>query len=177
MFEQAAAEHTRDKAVYAEVEVLRERVERLEEAVAALVNPQVVEDRVIERVAERLQSSPPAPADAEPIMTRTPVEDAALPINRASVPSRRWLLVDFLAELRTILRMFFDIHYQVAWTTRVIALVLVPLILLSDWWVPFSSVPVVGPLVSHTVGLFLAFLVYKSLSREAQRYVQRRTSS
>ena len=90
---------------------------------------------------------------------------------------RRWLLFDLVGDLRTILRMFFDVRFRLAWSTRVIVLVLVPLTLLVDWWLPFAAVPIVGPLVCHFVILILSFIVFKALSREARRYVETKGSS
>jgi hypothetical protein len=87
---------------------------------------------------------------------------------------RPWLLFDLFAELRAMVRMFFDIHYHVAWTTRLIVLVLLPAILLSHWWFPFAWVPVVGTLGDKLVDLVLAFAIYKVLSREAHRYMETR---
>src|SRR5262249_23732180 len=89
-----------------------------------------------------------------------------LPLVRPSA----WLLFDVLAELRTMLRMFFDIRYRVAWSTYLVVLVLLPFIITSHWWIPLTSFPVVGPLADKVIDLFLALIVFKALSRETRRY-------
>jgi hypothetical protein len=61
-----------------------------------------------------------------------------------------------------------------AWSTRLTVLVLLALIFTSDWWFPLAWVHFVGWILVKVVDLALAFVVYKALSREAQRYVQMR---
>jgi hypothetical protein len=177
-----------DDAVQRPRETLAQRVQRLEDAVAALQDTQHLEDRVYERVTERLQGKPaaapsravktmiaaerrttePQPATAEEPLPAAPALLPALtaPLLRPSA----WLLFDLISEARTILRMFFDIRYRVAWSTYLVVLVLVPFIITSHWWVPLSGFPVVGPLIDKVVDLILAFVVFKVLSREARRY-------
>ena len=69
-----------------------------------------------------------------------------------------------------MVRMFFEVRYHVAWSTRVTVLILLPLIFTSGWWCPLAYVPVLGPVVEKIVDLVLACFVYKALSREARRY-------
>jgi hypothetical protein len=71
-----------------------------------------------------------------------------------------------------MIRMFFDVRYHVGWTARVTVLILLPLIYTSYYWVPFTSVMIVGTVIDKTVDLILAFLAYKALSREARRYLE-----
>jgi hypothetical protein len=175
---------------------LEQRVQRLEDAVAALQETQLVEERVVERVQARLQGRPePQPPLAARPAAAEQMYDAArytVPPPSPAAPAEAafakppatgtvrllphaWLLFDLFAEARAMVRMFFDIHYHVAWTTRLVVLVLVPLILLSHWWFPFAWVPLVGPLGDKLVDLLLAFFVYKALSREAHRYLETRS--
>src|SRR5262249_26036491 len=81
-----------------------------------------------------------------------------------------WLLFDVYGEFRTILRMFFDHRYRVAWSTYLVTLVLVPLIITSHSWLPLAHLPLLGGLLDKVVDLVLAFFTYKALSREARRY-------
>ena len=172
---------------------LEQRVQRLEDAVAALQDTHLVEERLIERAQNLLQersgTPPPAPArppaaqqmfDAtrftppRPNATAATEPPAVEPPPPAPPPllHRPWLLFDLATELRAMASMFFDRTYRTAWSTRVAVLVLVPMILLSHWWFPFAWVPIVGPLVDKAVDLVLAFFLYKSLSREAHRYME-----
>lgn len=177
--------------VIAPPQSLEQRVQRLEDAVAALQETQAVEERVVERVQARLQGRPEPPAPPPPARPAAaaqmydaarftvPPPEPAFPAPPVPAPARllphAWLLFDLYAEARAMVRMFFDIHYHVAWTTRLVVLILVPLILLSHWWFPFAWVPLVGPLVDKLVDLLLAFFVYKALSREAHRYLETRS--
>ena len=40
----------------------------------------------------------------------------------------------------------------------------------SHWWIPFTTLPVLGPLGDKAIDLILAFFVFRALSREARRY-------
>ena len=66
--------------------------------------------------------------------------------------------------------MIFDRRYQMAWTTRIVALILLPAILTTHWWLPLAWLPVAGGFFVSMVNLVLAFALYKALSREARRY-------
>jgi len=54
--------------------------------------------------------------------------------------------------------------------TRFLPLGLLALILTSWFWLPGSSVPIMGTLFDKALDLVLAFLLFKVLSREARRY-------
>lgn len=170
-------------------EPLEQRVQRLEDAVAALQDTRPLEERVVERVSQRLGITPPKPEpEPEPRTeymvtaarrTSPPPPDGLSTQDVAAVSPRPappvllrhpWLLFDLLGELRAMVRMFFDVRYHVAWSTRVTVLVLLPLIFTSGWWCPFAYIPFLGSLVEKVVDLVLAFFAYKALSREARRY-------
>jgi hypothetical protein len=173
---------------------LEQRVQRLEDAVAALQDTRPLEDRVVERVSGLLGITPPkrepepraehmvtaerrtAPPPGDGLSAQ---ETLPLPPPPASplITRHPWLLFDLLGDLRAMVRMFFDVHYHVAWSTRVTALVLLLLIFTSGWWCPLAYVPLLGPVVEKAVDLVLAFFVYKALSREARRYREIREAS
>jgi hypothetical protein len=168
-------------------ETLEQRVQRLEDAVASLQNTGPLEERITQRVAERLEGravlspsgrkdqiieAPRSPMPAAPKPTGLSSGPGSSPLSNPVLLRQRWLLFDVLAELAAIFRMFFDVRYHVGWSARLIVLVLVPLILLSHWWLPLVGVPVVGPILDKVVSLFLAFVLYKALSREARRYME-----
>ena len=166
---------------------LEARVQHLESAVAALQDTQGLEERVAQRVAARLESTVASEVEkmaaAEQRVSGAAMVAAAGEALRAvatpvgqTVAAMPWLIVDLYQELFAISRMFFDLHYKVGWQTRLLVLVLVPAILTSHWWLPFSSVVIVGELFDKVVDLALAFVVFKALSREARRYLQFRAS-
>jgi hypothetical protein len=155
---------------------LEQRVQRLEDAVASLQDTGPLEERVTQRVTERLQGRVP-PAEQitrsrPPLAGKPPpatVPPAAVPPG-PQVVRQPWLLFDVLAELRAMVRMFFDVRYHVGWSARLTVLVLIPLLLLSHWWLPLTGVWLFGDLFDKIVDLILALFIYKALSREAHRY-------
>jgi hypothetical protein len=178
-------------------DALEQRVQRLEDAVAALQDTRPLEDRVVERLSERLGIKPPArePAPREPPPAHAPAFEHMISAERRTPPSPDglpapaapplppppapapplltrypWLLFDLLGELRAMVRMFFDVRYHVAWSTRVTVLILLPLFFTSGLWCPLAWVPVVGTVIEKVIDLLLAFCMYKALSREARRY-------
>jgi hypothetical protein len=168
-------------------ETMEERLRRLEDALANLQDTHTVEQRIVERVSERLTppaapaAAPPAPAPAAERRT-PPAPGLQLPFplspsTLSALPGamhQAWLLLDLWNELRAMVRMFFDRRYRVAWTTRLTALILIPMILLSHFWMPklLMDIPIAGQIIDKVVDLILAFFLYKGLSREAARYRQ-----
>jgi hypothetical protein len=166
---------------------LEQRVHRLEDAVALLQNTDQLEERVVERVSARIDhggalgvlSEPtrlvldagrrllPAPIDTIPAAEQRTADDA-----RTTRPARPrpGLVLDAWLEFRAIFRMYFDPRYHLTRTTRLLPPVLLGLIVTSWYWVPFSSLPVVGTLLDKALDLVLGFLLYKVLSREARLY-------
>jgi hypothetical protein len=174
------------------VEALEQRVRRLEDAVAALQDTQLMEDRVVERVRQRVElhhleaprsglilsaarmllpkpvedvppESPPAdaeaPADGQSAAPPGPPSDASRPC---------WLVVDFYRELRAMVRMFADYRYRMSWSAKVVPLAAIVIALLS--WLLISGIWFVGALTDRVIDLVLIVLVYKTMSRELQRY-------
>jgi hypothetical protein len=168
-------------------ETLEQRVQRLEDAVASLQDTRPLEERISERVAARFQLRPGPPPDvADKVVTSLPPPPVPNPLPSAAGPPpasvlapHSWLLFDVLTELRAMVRMFFDVRYNVAWTTRLTVIVLAVLLALSEFWLKFlpcASIWLVGEVLDKLVVVALAFLIYKALSREAQRYLQFRAA-
>jgi hypothetical protein len=156
---------------------LDERVGRLEQAVAGLqqrrpedrpqvkAGPPFYEDKV--RAGE-----PPNPASQTVSQTSETAPPAAAP----EPPRPPWLLLDIAAEIRTMVRMFFDRRYHVAWSTWLCVLILLPMIFFSEWWFLPAQIWWVGGYLNRALDLILAFVLYKALSREARRYRNRRSA-
>ena len=172
---------------------LEQRVRRLEEAVTLLQGRRAAVPRASAvpadaRPADRppeaspVPSPPPATAirldvaklqlgPAAPVATAAPASFPGIthPSTRGSL---LWLLWDTWAEARAIVRMFVDPRYQLPWSARVLPMVLLAAILISHYWVPFSSIPLLGGILVKLVDLLLAFLLFKWLGHEARRYRQ-----
>jgi hypothetical protein len=170
------------------LELVEQRLHRLEDAVAALQETRQLEERLVERVVDRLVRNPPAalrdPANvvieaprsswlpALGLLRSTPgTAPEALP---AAVPTAKpsWLLTDTFGEGRAIVRMFFDPRFRVARSVEILSLGLIVLILTSWYWLPGTTLmpALVSSILVKAVDLILAFVLYKILSREARRY-------
>ncbi|HEV3238377.1 MAG TPA: hypothetical protein VGZ25_15405 [Gemmataceae bacterium] len=175
-----------DESVEAKSTSLELRINRLEDAVAHLQDTQSLEARVVERVTERLQSHEATNArtvagvivDASrhllpALGSNAPSDNAGTrgaPANRNSSLRRPWLLVEMLAEVRAIFRMFVDPRYHLGWRGRVAPILLVAVILTSSFWVPGTGLTIVGPLFDKCFNLILAYVLFKILSHEARKY-------
>jgi hypothetical protein len=159
-----------------ELAALETRVQHLEAAVAPLQDIQTFEDRIVERVAARLPHGSDSQTAANLMAAAgSALRTMAAPVGQTALRAP-WLAVDLYQEIVAIARMFFDLNYKVGWLTRLLVLILVPAILTSHWWLPFANVWLVGELLDKLVDLALAFVVFKALSREAQRYREFRAS-
>jgi hypothetical protein len=81
-----------------------------------------------------------------------------------------WVLIEMYQELRAIVRMYFDRTYRpgiYAWVVPVVAL---SFMICSYFFI--AGILVVGPILDKLFDLFLAYLSYKVLVREAERHQQ-----
>jgi hypothetical protein len=163
---------------------LEQRVRRLEDAVAAMQDMSPLEERLVERVAQRVQQQSSATGSGSSNLLFDPGRhllpaaigtvnnegDASQAYGSSTSPSAGspWLLVDLITELRTMVRMFLDRRYRATWTARVVPLTALILIVLS--WLLVSGLVLVGPLLDRLVDVVLVIVAYKVLSREARRY-------
>lgn len=180
---------------------LENRVNALEEAVGRLEDTQALEERIVARVTDRLpQVKVSADHDTgileERVLARLADRMPAAPVPPQSdgafrrddtAPSTSWgggwaswLFIDMFREAKLLVQMVFDRRYRMAWTTRVVAIILLPAIILAHWWLPllFFWFPLMWfawtqELCINLVNLLLAFALYKALSREARRYAER----
>jgi hypothetical protein len=174
------------------VEALEQRVRRLEDAVAALQDTHLMEDRVVERVVQRMDHLPYPPLPEPPgllvsaarmLLPKTveavpgdeppanpPGADPAGPPGPAPAAARpAWLLTEVVREFRAMFRMLMDYRYRMSWTGRVVLPAAISIAVLS-WWLLSGNFFGVGTLIDRTVDVVLAVVVYKVLSREVQRY-------
>jgi hypothetical protein len=165
------------------VDALDRRVRRLEDAVAAIQDTHLMEDRVVERVVDRMEHAP-YPRLHEPpglvasatrmLMPKTvdavpdgPPADGLAPPPAEAVHST-WLVLEVLLELRWILRMLTDYRYRMSWTGRVVLVSAIMVGILS--WLLISGLPFIGGLLDRTVLILAAVVTYKAMSREVQFY-------
>lgn len=150
---------------------LEARVQRLEETVAALQDTHDLEERIVERVTERLQHEAPR---TQSVTAQAPQPAPRFALAAASStppdPGTRWLLVDMVASARLLVRMLCDRRFHLAWNTHLIVWTCLAAIALSGWWFPPAYLFAVGTYFEKAVDLLLAFCIYKALSRELRRY-------
>jgi len=175
-----------DGAPPVRAELLEERVRRLEDAVAHLQDTKQLEERIAERLSSRLtrnsseaiQESPPARGKRPPptaTFAPAPTETNHATDAQKAVPTgwRGWLLfVEAYQEARTFIRMYLDRRYRPTWLGTVGPPAILLMILLSYFWIPFTSIlpAVLERPLEKIVDLVLAFLLLKILHREACRY-------
>jgi hypothetical protein len=173
------------------VQSLEQRVRRLEDAVAALQDTRMLEERVVARVGERLNHNavPPRESSGSLVEAGRRLLPAAVESFRAHAGSvetvgrlvappgkrRHWLLYDLYDELRTVVVMLLDLRYRpyLSWTACLGPPMLLALLLTSGYWLRLLYP--VGSLIADTpldklLDFFLGLLVYQILAREARRY-------
>jgi hypothetical protein len=67
-----------------------------------------------------------------------------------------------------MLRMWGDYRYRMTWSGRIVPLACIVLAVLSFFLI--RLIPLVGGIADYVITIVLAAILYKSLSREAQRY-------
>jgi hypothetical protein len=165
-----------------QVEALRQRIYRLEDAVATLHDTSLLEERLAVRVSERVNGNAtraPSPTAALIIDAGRHLLPAAIPGIPGETPPMAllvsdshsrpaWFLFDLAAEFRAIFRMFFDPRFRLTWAGRLVPLGVLVAIILSAW--TLGSIPLVGWLLDRLADVVLIAIAYKVLSREARRY-------
>jgi hypothetical protein len=66
--------------------------------------------------------------------------------------------------------MFVDPRYRMSWAGRLVPLALAFAFVFSYWWVPGTSIPLVGFWLNKAADLAVAFVLFKVLTGEARRY-------
>jgi hypothetical protein len=166
----------------AELSPLEQRIRRLEVALARLQAARSSVPPPRERVTNQRPVPPPAaPAQApeeKGLLDRVrqsiaPADPPAAAPAAGLVPAglrRHWLLLDAVAELRAMGRMFVDPRYRMSKAGWAVSLGLLVALLFSYWWVPGTSIPLFGYWLNKAVDLALAYALLRVLTREARRY-------
>jgi hypothetical protein len=142
------------------------RLATLEKAIADLKTSPIAEERIAERVLERLPQPSPAPAWSSRL---NPFRAPSIPM-----PSG-WLLVDFATEIRFVVAAIFDRRFSMTWPSRgAIIVTLLAAFTSFIWLAPFGLIPVIGGTVQWIlvtfVNLVCGGVLFKLLHREAERY-------
>lgn len=162
-----------DTAVDSKFVDLERRLQAVEARVAALPDPQQLEERVTERVKAKLP--PPIDPSQPPSF-----QDIELPIPNfqtvVATAKTTWTLLEMFSELNMLFWTLMDRRYHMAWITRVITIVLLVLILTSHWWAPLAGS---DNFISHfwdkVIDLILGLILFIVLSFETRRYKEWRS--
>lgn len=162
-----------------EMETVAERVQKLEQALAALKNTEVMEQYVAERVLNRLTQ---IPADAPDGMASAPLYDgggslvqsavlgAVMPqlTSTESAGGGVWSWIPLLNEFRLMFWMYFDARYRLSRMAQFGVPIVIALMVLNYFFIGFA--PLIGFIVERIILVMLAVVLYKILAREAVRY-------
>lgn len=158
---------------------LEERIHKLEAIIAKLQDTRELEERVAQRLniqveQERSRQSAAALAvvgkHVLPVATQL-MQSSVIVADKTGAKLRMpWLFWEFYQDGRTMIRMLFDKRYRLSWTACLVPLMVLLLMLFS--WFTIGAIPVVGGIMDKLVFLVLAFLLYKVLLRETERYRQ-----
>lgn len=173
------------------IEELEQRVQRLEDVVAALCDTQAMEERLRVRLLEQLRKEPidlvskaAATGATSPVTTAEPpsavaqIFDAQLPPEMPLAPAEPRLPMSLPApdlsaltilgemwwEVRTLYSMLRDPLYTLSWFART-ALLLPVLYILWHYLVGFIFFP-----VELAIGFVLCYVLFKIAGRELRRY-------
>jgi hypothetical protein len=172
-------EHELTGELPAELEM---RIQRLEAAVTALQDTPLMEERVVEKVIQRLKRMPikslresTEAMNATNESTTVSPEDGQAPAPDLTISAaagrtdrrRGWFLFDLWKELRTIGQMFFDHRYHFSWIGRIVPTVLITMYV--AFWIlipPF----LVFQIIERALDIAVIVILYFVLSREARMY-------
>ena len=171
------------KAVVGDMETknraeIEARVTRLENALANLQDQGLLEERIVTRLRSRAQKNDavsqftPMKTNDSEIITPGYLEDVVEVPGLNPFTAGKWFFNEIVPELRAMSCMFFDPRYRLGAWNKALPAGLFLLIILSGYWVPFSSLPVVGSLIDSIIMLGLGYFLIKILSAEARRYRQ-----
>jgi len=143
-------------------DALERRVTRLESVVAAMSDTHLMEDRVADRVAERLKQDK-NPSDELPRTAMFP----------APPKPRGWVVLELWGEVQTFFRMLSDHRFPFSFAMR-----FGPLVLLLTYVATYGlfngllgCLPwIVGEVMERIVDVVLVIMLYKIVSREIERY-------
>ncbi len=148
---------------------LEARVQSLEGTVATLQDTRQLEERITAKVAAQLPKAPPPDHAGPPTLSdiTIPMPDVNTLLNAAK---NTWMVIELLVELKTLLWMLVDRRYHMAWFTRFWAMVLLVMILTSQWWFPLAFDNLVGHFLEKLLNLFLGLIMFLTLHYEMGRY-------
>jgi hypothetical protein len=168
---------SQDESRDANGEALEQRVSRLEHAVAAIQDTQLMEDRVVERVVHRVEhfAAPSGPGifagAARMLIPRSIVPAETGAVNGTPEGGRTSVVVGFFQDLRWIIRMLGDYRYHMSWTGRIVLMGAIVVCILS--WLLVTGLPLVGGIVDRVVLIVAAVITFKAMQREVVFYQER----
>lgn len=159
----------------AEVGDLEQRLRRLEDAIASLQTTILAQ-----KAATQPDGAPQTGNTRDSGITADPPKRSSSSAPQSprreffdrAVARDTWFILEVLGEIGTILRMFFDVRYRMAWWVRVFVVVSIAIVLFSHYFLlPFQiTLFGVGQILDKIFALLIGYFLFKALSREARRY-------
>jgi hypothetical protein len=161
-----AAAETTDLSLGPSLSALEQRVQKLEETVGALQNTKILEERIVDRLSRREEA---ARAAEQFTPAHAPSEPTVYSLG-PTVTASAWIVFELITDIKNMFLMFFDMRFRMSWSTRIVTFVLLPLMLTANWWFPPAWITLIGFPIVSMLNLLLSFVLFKFLSRDAQRY-------
>jgi hypothetical protein len=158
----------------AEVEI---RLQRLESAVTALQDTPLMEERVVERVIERLKKTPiknhketSATDSSESNVDADAKAETPSVVVSSNTDRSGWFLFDLISEFRSMFKMTTDHRYQFSLIGRIGPITIVVIYIML--WLLIGSGGILG-IFERIFDIALIMLLFHILSREARLYRSR----
>jgi hypothetical protein len=166
---------------------LEQRIRRLEDALAHLQDLGHKAPADPERSGEQIQQAPP---QMPPVLPAGPSSTALLldvgkrlldtaadvmappapVVGRPYVRRQYGLFWDTIAQVRAGVRMYVDPRYRKPWHVVTLPPVLLTALLFSYYWVPGTSIPLIGFCLNKVVDLILVYVLFSVVDKEVRRY-------
>jgi len=163
-----------------QLETVADRLAKLERTLATLQDQGQIEQRVTEKLLAKMSEHNPVAMlpSVSGLATgslfqgvMTAAATAAVDGKAAKLTSTFWDALGILKEFQLIFRMYFDPRYRLSRVAQLgVPIILVLMVLNYLNFTQVWTLAIVAPIMERGTFLALAFIMYKILSREAQRY-------
>lgn len=160
------------------VEDLEQRVQRLEDVVAAVCDTEALETRVASRVTEKLRAEAEQAKGPPHLIGSTPVGGFGVDPRPPAAPRATWVPptgeMSFLGEIwwdaRMLFQMIRDPLYRMSWAAKVVPVLALLYVTVWAAIAPTISAWPTIPLIGYLDDLLVVYLGLKVLGRELRRY-------
>lgn len=167
-----------DSPANGQLETVADRLAKLERALANLQDQNQLEQRITEQLMTKLQVQLPAlpPGGGVPgLAANSLLQGVMTAAATASVDAKAsgsfWDWMSLLREVKLIARMYFDPRYRLSRIAQLgVPIILVMMVLNYLNFTYVWVLPIASQILERVIFLILVLVLYRILSREAQRY-------